>query len=221
MATLRALAIIIILAVSGYLAYDTWMTNRAVESSFSGPAGALSIASSDPGAIDPSSVSVQQRAAYTVPADQPRYIYIPSIGLGQSRVMKVGVTSGGNIDVPKNVNDTAWYDGSAKPGQEGQVFIDAHTSFSKSVNSAFNNLPKIQNGAEIIIETGDGTEVKYRVVATETADYDKVDMKKALDTPVVDNVKAPKGLTLMTCTGTYDYKTKIATKRFVVYAVQV
>jgi len=214
-AALRVIAILLILAVSGYLAWDTWMTNRTVEETFSNPASAMSIDSTNPATADPTSISNQQWSSYTVPADQPRYIYIPSIGV-QARVMNVGVTSKGNIDTPKNLNDTAWYDGSAKPNQPGEVFIDGHTSFNTSLAAAFNALPKLQKGAEITIETGDGTKVNYQVVASETVAASSVNMDKALNTPN----GATKGLTLMTCAGTFNYRTQEASERYIVYAVQ-
>ena len=150
-----------------------------------------------------------------MPADQPRMIYIPAIGVN-ARVMSVGVNSKGNIDTPANLNDTAWYDGSAKPGQDGQVFIDGHTSFSNSLYAAFNDLPKLHQGDLITIEKGNGEKINYRVSAVETVDADKVDMGKALNPPE----GATKGLTLMTCTGTFNYRTQTADKRLVVYAVQ-
>lgn len=218
-AVLRAVAVAIILAVSGYLAWDTWMTNRTVENSFANPASAMSIDGTNPVTADPTSISDQQWSAYTTPADQPRYIYIPSINV-RARVLSVGVTSQGNIDTPKNLNDTAWYDGSAKPNQDGEVFIDGHTSFSSSLAAAFNDLPKIKNGDTITVELGNGDKVNYKVVTAETVAANKVDMGKALNTPTVDGVRADKGLTLMTCTGTFNYRTQSSDKRFIVYAVQ-
>ena len=153
--------------------------------------------------------------AYTVPSDQPRYIRIPAINVN-ARVMSVGVNSRGNIDTPANLNDTAWYDGSAKPGQEGQVFIDGHTSFSSAIYAAFNDLPKLKEGDQITIERGDGQQINYHVTEIKTVDADNVDMGEALNPPE----GAERGLTLMTCTGTFNYRTQTADKRLIVYAVQ-
>jgi LPXTG-site transpeptidase (sortase) family protein len=215
-AVLRILLVVTILAISAYLAWDTWMTNRAVEDTFSNPASAMSIDGVNPTTADPTSVSNEAYTQYTTPADHPRYIYIQAINV-RARVQSVGVTSKGNIDAPKNLNDTAWYDGSAKPNQDGQVFIDGHTSFSSNLSAAFNDLPKLKVDDPIVIELGDGNKVNYKVVATETAEANKVDMGKALNTPS----GAKKGLTLMTCTGKFNYRTQTSDKRFIVYAVQV
>ena len=213
---LRYATVALIIVASGYLAWDTYTTNRSVKSSLNGnSATAMSISGTNPATAEQTAVSQEQRAAYTVPADQPRYIYIPTLGVN-ARVMSVGVNSRGSIDTPSNLNDTAWYDGSAKPGQEGQVFIDGHTSFNRHLNAAFNNLPKLKANDQVVIEKGNGEKVGYRVVATKTVETSKVDMGEALNPPA----GAKKGLTLMTCTGTFNYRNQTADKRFIVYAVQ-
>lgn len=213
---LRYATVVLIIVASGYLAWDTYTTNRSVKSSLNGnSATAMSISGTNPATAEQTAVSQEQRAAYTVPADQPRYIYIPTLGVN-ARVMSVGVNSRGSIDTPSNLNDTAWYDGSAKPGQEGQVFIDGHTSFNRHLNAAFNNLPKLKANDQVVIEKGNGEKVSYRVVATKTVETSKVDMGEALNPPA----GAKKGLTLMTCTGTFNYRNQTADKRFIVYAVQ-
>ena len=213
---LRYATVALIIVASGYLAWDTYTTNRSVKSSLNGnSATAMSISGTNAATAEQTAVSQEQRAAYTVPADQPRYIYIPILGVN-ARVMSVGVNSRGSIDTPSNLNDTAWYDGSAKPGQEGQVFIDGHTSFNRHLNAAFNNLPKLKANDQVVIEKGNGEKVSYRVVATKTVETSKVDMGEALNPPA----GAKKGLTLMTCTGTFNYRNQTADKRFIVYAVQ-
>lgn len=216
-AVLRYLAIALIIGASGYLAWDTYTTNQSVKNSFNGTASAsaMSISGTNPATADQSAISQEDKIAYTVPADQPRYITIPSIGVN-ARVLSVGVNSKGNIDTPSNLNDTAWYDGSAKPGQEGQVFIDGHTSFSNSIAAAFNALPKLQAGEQITIEKGDGERINYKVTDVKTLDVSQVNMAEALST----QGDSKKGLTLMTCTGTFNYRTQTADKRLIVYATQ-
>ena len=215
MMIVRYIAIAIVLGASAYLAWDTYNTNRGVQSSFESPAQAMSIAGVNPATADQTAVSNNDRQAYTVAADLPRIINIPVINV-TARVRTVGVNSRGDIDTPKNLNDTAWYDGSSKPNQEGQVFIDGHTSFSRNIAAAFNDLNKVHDGDQIFIETGNGAKFRYRVTGVETVDANKVDMGKVLNT----QDGAHKGLTLMTCTGTFNYRTQTADKRLIVYAVQ-
>lgn len=204
-----------LITISGYLAWDTWFTNKPINYIFSQAVGAVSIDDTNPFSVDPTTVSNQAWAAHTAPADQPRYLYLPSIGI-QSRVDSVGINSNGNIDSPKNANDSAWYDGSAKPGRDGQVFINGHKSYSSSYSSAFDKLDQIKVGDQIIIENGNGNKFTYKVVSSQTLPTSKVDMNKALNVP--DDAK--QGVTLMTYTGKYNYREQSAEQRVVVYAVR-
>ncbi len=212
---LKYLIITSLLAVSGYLAWDTWFTNKPISYIFSQAASAVSIDDTNPFGVDPTTVSNQAWAAHTAPADQPRYLYLPSLNV-QSRVDSVGINSNGNIDSPKNANDTAWYDGSAKPGQEGQVFINGHKSYSSSYGAAFDKLDQLKAGDQIVIENGNGDKFTYQVVNSQTLATDKVDMSQALNVP--DDAK--QGLTLMTYTGKYNYQHQNTDQRVVVYAVR-
>ena len=99
LSVLRVTAVLVILTVSGYLAWDTWASGHSAQT-FNATASAMSIASVNPSTADPTAVSSQQYSAYTTPADEPRYISIPSINVN-ARVQKVCVTSSGNIDVAK------------------------------------------------------------------------------------------------------------------------
>lgn len=212
---LKFVAITGVLGVSGYLAWDTWFTNKPINYSFANSAGAVSIDDTNPFNIDPTSVSNQAWGAHTAPADEPRYLYLPSINV-KARVDHVGINSSGNIDSPKNANDAAWYDGSAKPTQDGQVFINGHKSYSSSYNAAFDNLDKLKAGEQIAIETGNGERITYKVVSIEIVATDKVDMNKTLNVPT----GAKRGLTLMTYAGKYNYREQSAEQRVIVYAIQ-
>jgi LPXTG-site transpeptidase (sortase) family protein len=216
LAFIRAAIIISILAVSGYLAWDTWAVNRGQQVFSDSPVVAsVAVDEASPSGVDMTSISNQAWAAHAAPADQARYVYLPSIN-AEARVMSAGINSKGKIDVPKNVNDAAWYDGSAKPGQEGQVLLSGSTSFASTYRSVFDNVSKLQIGDRITVELGDGKMVNYRIVSNETLAADKVDTKKSLDVP--DG--ATRGLTLMICTGKFDYRTGSSDTRVIISAVQ-
>ena len=214
--TFKGLIVVAVIGASGFLAWDTWVNNRNVNGAFSNAsASAVSLDSSNPMSVDPASISNQAWNSYVVPAEQPRYLYMDSIGV-KARVISVGINSDGNINSPSNANDTGWYDGSAKPGNDGQVFINGHTSFSSAFQAAFDKLPELRAGSIITIERGDGQKINYKVISNKTVSTDEVDMKTALNVP--DG--ADQGLTIMTYTGDYNYRTKTADKRVVVYAVR-
>jgi LPXTG-site transpeptidase (sortase) family protein len=211
-------AVAVVLLISGYLAYDTWMTNRQAQDAFSAPASALAVAgeSTAPEDLDETSVSNEEKDSYRVPFDMPRYLSIPKLGLKNARVLSVGLTRGGKIDAPKSIHDVGWYDGSAKPNTEGAAFIDGHTA-GANIGGVFDNLPGLKNGDVVNLELGDGTMINYKVVHVETVAASRVDMLKALS--VYNNLE--QGLNLMTCSGNYDFRTQSYDKRTIIYTLRI
>jgi sortase A len=162
----------------------------------------------------PSSVKPKPNvvASYTVPPTNPRYISIPAIGLSQSRVVELGLTHNNQIATPDNIYDTGWFNGSAKPGQNGAMFIYGHVS-SWTANGAFHNLKKLRQGDNISITRGDGTTYVYQVVSSKVYPYNAVNMQEVLS-PIMTNKP---GLNLMTCTGAIIKGTSEFEKRLVVF----
>jgi sortase (surface protein transpeptidase) len=151
-------------------------------------------------------------ASWRVPADEPRYIFIPEIDV-KAMVKPTWQTKDGAIGTPTNVYDTSWYVHSAKPGQPGATFIDGHVSSSTSPG-VFYKLRDLQSGDKIQIEKGDGTRVTYRVVKKVFYAYDSVNMEQAL-APVNPNKSS---LTLMTCAGDVIPHTHTFSQRIAIFA---
>lgn len=169
-----------------------------------------------PDSATPSTTPVSSSAlkSYTVAPDLARYITIPSIGV-HARVLQVGVTTGGALGTPANVFDTAWYTGSAKPGQAGATLIDGHVS-SWTSNGVFYNLKKLSAGDQIQVEKGSGEVLTYTVKKVVAYDAGSVDMKTLMT--AVDPDRS--GLNLITCGGKYDSSSKEFTQRIAVFAAQ-
>jgi len=156
--------------------------------------------------------SQQDVASYSVPPTNPKYIAMPSIKLGQTRVVPLGVLKSGAIATPNNIFDAGWYTGSAKPGQEGAMFIYGHVS-SWQANGAFYDLKKLKTGDVVIVTRGDGRIYNYKVVSSKIYPYDKVDMNQVLS-PIQ---AGQPGLNLMTCTGQVIKGTSEFNERLVVF----
>jgi sortase (surface protein transpeptidase) len=171
-----------------------------------------------PGALTskfaPSSVKLKPQivATYTVPPTDPKYIAIPAIGISNTPILKLGLTSSGVIAVPDNIYETGWYDSSSKPGQAGAMFIYGHVS-SWTADGIFYNLHKLQPGDDISITRGDNTTYTYRVIKSLVYPYNAVPMSTVLNT-VSD---ATSGLNLMTCTGQVIKGTSEFNERLVVF----
>ncbi len=157
---------------------------------------------------------------HTVPPTHPRYISIPALDIGKTRVFPVGVDKNNVLGTPSNISDAAWYEKSMTPGNGyGAVLIDAHNG-GYTREGIFANLYKIEKGDDIVVERGDGKRFTYRVVSNVTmslSDVNKYGMKQMMQS--VDETK--EGLSLITCAGNYVPKLGQFDKRVMVRAVLI
>lgn len=162
----------------------------------------------------PSSKKPPQAAisSYTVAPDLPKYIEIPAIQVPKTRIMQLRLMKNNEIATPHNIYDTGWYDDSAKPGQNGAMFIYGHVSNWKA-DGVFYNLKKLQPGDTVTITRGDNKMYTYKVVSSKIYLHDKVDMSQVL-LPIDPNKP---GLNLMTCTGQVIKGTSEFSERLVVF----
>lgn len=153
-------------------------------------------------------------ASYNVAADLPRFLRIPKIQV-DAKVKRLGVKSDNELKAPSNIFDVGWYDGSAKPGENGTILLDGHVS-GPTKRGVFYSLASLKTGDVIDIERGDSQIFHYKVVKSVLYDYDKVDMAAALTSAV----PGKPGLNLMTCGGKFDVRTNKFEQRLVVFAVR-
>lgn len=167
--------------------------------------------------VDETEYSEDYIANYVVAPNMPRYFSIPSLGIINAPVSEVGLLANGAIDVPRNINMIGWYGGSSLPGTNGTALLDAHGG--DLGNGIFRTLPRIQIGADINIEMGDGRLYTYKVVDTATRPLDGANnadqyMPTALTSPQ-PNIGS---ITLITCTGEWSQMRQTYLDRFFVRA---
>jgi LPXTG-site transpeptidase (sortase) family protein len=174
-------------------------TNKQVKAQVKTLAAHTAAASSD-GTLPDNGVPSETRPTggnWRPAADEPKWITIPSLDV-TARVIKVGTKDDGEIKTPNNIFDIGWLETSAKPGQNGAMFLDGHVH-GPTEPGTFYNIKKLKAGDKITIERGDGQELTYSVVRSETYDKNNVDMVAALNTAV----PGKPGLNLITCDGKY------------------
>lgn len=203
---LSAVLLIAMVVVNAYLIYGVFSSTSILKASAS--VDRQSQSEGD----DESSVSGDDIDAYEVAADLPRTINIPSISV-QARVMQMSVKPDGQLEAPKNINDTGWYTGSSKPGYSGATLINGHVSGVRA-DGVFKNLKNLGMGDELILENGKRKLFKYKVEKTETVKAKSVNMKKLLE-PYGGKTY---GLNLITCGGKYDAQKREYSDRVLVYA---
>lgn len=106
----------------------------------------------------------------------------------------------------------AWFKYGPSPGDRGNAILDGHNRW-KNKYGVFNDLIKLKPGDEIVIEMDDGSYTYWYVHEVNRFERDEVP-------PEVMEFRWGEEpmLTLITCTGTFDYKVGTHTHRCVVVA---
>jgi LPXTG-site transpeptidase (sortase) family protein len=134
---------------------------------------------------------------YTVDADMPRRIIMPTIDT-KAYIQKVLVDQHQTIATPNNVNLAGWYVKSPKPGQSGVSIIDGHVQGRYSPG-AFKRLAELKTGDDIHIEYGDHKLLTFEVVSVDNMPVDEAGKQQYVQLAGTD-----KQMTIITCAGTYD-----------------
>lgn len=140
-------------------------------------------------------------------ASEPNSISIPSVNL-TSKFVSVGTTHN-KIDTPSS--SVGWWNRSAVPGTKGAVFLNGHNP------GVFSDLHKLENGAIVTLVDASGKSFNYTVIHREILKLSEVNMKTVLSV----QRGASQGLSIMTCMGDYNPKTRTADERLIVYAIRV
>jgi LPXTG-site transpeptidase (sortase) family protein len=143
--------------------------------------------------------------------EYPSRLVIPSLNI-DAKVQKVGVKSNGNMGVPTNFTDVAWYKDGTIPGQIGSAVIDGHVDNGLSLAGVFKHLDSIQKGDDVYVVTEKGTKLHFVVTATDLYDY------KNTPNDLIFNEKGAARLRLITCTGDWVGAERTYNKRLVVTA---
>lgn len=212
----------LVLAASGYVTIDTWLTNNKAQAIISGagvPSTDVAVDSSaqvkENEGKDETDLPVNALADYRVGPDLPRALYIDKLSIA-ARLMPMGENSDGSVQSPVNIFDAGWYTDSVKPGDIGAMFVDAHAS-GTTRQGLFAYLDTLSKGDTLQVEKGNGKRLTYRVVYTETVALEDVDMKKAL-LPYGNTLR---GLNLMTCSGAWVQDKQTYDHRVIVYTEQI
>lgn len=107
-----------------------------------------------------------------------------------------GVADDGQMDLPDDAGQAAWYQYGMTPADEaGTTVIAAHAGSDETPFGPFYGLLQSQRGDEVIVVDSAGDEHRYHVTATEQLDKDGLDF-----TPYFGR-SGPHQLVLITCGG--------------------
>ncbi len=129
------------------------------------------------------------------------------------QIVEVGVATDGSMETPKNWMEAGWYDKSAKAGEKGNVFINAHYDNNYGGPAAFWSLKNLNEDDKVFLIDEYGkthTYVVFKVFYVDINDPARLDVLKSGDGERI--------LTLITCGGVWLPGSGTYSKRLVVQA---
>lgn len=204
------LSVLIVASVTivGLVAFDYY---RVTQTGTVTPQAAQTLETDDaPSEKDPGPVTDE----YTVPADQPRSIKIPTLST-DAYVQRVGVTKNNAMATPNNIAFTGWYVKSVAPGEDGLSIINGHAG-GRYVDGVFKNLKRLTKGDSIQVQRGDLSWHNYKVVSVKT-----VSVEEASTVLYQHNAILQKQLNLITCDGNFNDASQTYDERTIVIAMGV
>jgi sortase family protein len=134
-----------------------------------------------------------------LPASRPVSISIPRLRI-RSDLVRLGVASGGVMQVPSDPAEAGWYDLGPTPGELGPAVIAGHVTWNL-VPAVFFRLGDLHRGDRVRVVRRDGVTATFEVRAVRRFPKVRFPTKAVFGT--IDYA----GLRLITCGGTYDAST--------------
>jgi Sortase domain len=167
----------------------------------------------DPGRPPAGVVVAPPRPIGVTRVTRPVYLSIPAIGV-HTRLVRLGLTTQGTLQVPSSTSVAGWYTGSPRPGQVGSAIIAGHID-SYLGPGVFFRLRLLRPGDRVYVRHANGTLAVFRVYAEHMYAKDRFPTQKVYG-PAPD----PE-LRLITCGGMFDAAIGSYLSNVVVYAAQV
>ncbi len=139
----------------------------------------------------------------------PAELLIPAIHV-DAPIEHVGITPDGEMDLPKQWNDVAWYEPGYKPGDAGSAVIVGHLD-STTDRAVFWDLRRLKTGDAVVVKGSDGAERTFAVGELNSYPYNQAPLQRIFG-PAAEPM-----LNLVTCNGRWDRATKNYDQRLVVY----
>jgi sortase (surface protein transpeptidase) len=149
--------------------------------------------------------------AHSVPL--PVSLVIPAIGV-RTRLIRLGTTSAGTLQVPKTTSVAGWYTGSARPGAIGPAVIAGHVD-SLAGQGIFFQLKVLRPGDKVYVKRAGGTIAQFVITAV------RFYVKTRFPTEAVYGPVPYAAIRLITCGGIFDHATGSYLSNVVAYGHQI
>lgn len=144
-------------------------------------------------------------------SELPQEIEIPKFGI-KTKIESVGLDSQKRMDIPRNSNNTAWYNLGPRPGDIGSAVIAGHKDNRDGSPSVFWDIKNLKKNDEIIVTDLAGS--KYTFVVKNIAEYPDASfpLEKVFNAPGEKS-----RLNLITCEGDWNSSSQNYSHRIVVF----
>jgi sortase (surface protein transpeptidase) len=149
----------------------------------------------------------------TRPVAKPVSLVIPAIDVS-TKLIHLGVTKAGTLQVPTSTTVAGWFTGSPRPGEPGGAVIAGHIDSFRGP-AVFYELSKLHPGERAFVRRADGTLAVFRI--TSVRSY----LKAKFPTNAVYGPTPNAQLRLITCGGSFDRATGHYLSNTIVYATLV
>jgi sortase (surface protein transpeptidase) len=143
----------------------------------------------------------------------PVSLSIPVIDVS-TKLIRLGLTASGALQVPSSTSVAGWYTGSSRPGAIGPAVIAGHID-SYLGPGIFFRLITLHRGDRVYVRRADGTLAVFTVTTVHMY------AKNAFPTQAVYGATPDAELRLITCGGVFDRARGSYLSNVVVYAVEV
>jgi hypothetical protein len=127
----------------------------------------------------------------------PVRLAIPDLGV-EVPLDPVGVDSGGQLELPDDVDRAGWYRFGPTPGAAGNAVVAGHVDDAEQGLGALAPLREAPVGTEVVVFEGSGTTSRWRVVSRELIAKDTIPLATLFARG------GPPRLVLLTCGGPFD-----------------
>jgi sortase (surface protein transpeptidase) len=144
------------------------------------------------------------------PIPAPTEVEIAALGV-KAPIVPLGVDKDGLMEAPDGPDVVGWYRTSARAGQPGNSVMSAHIDWRDRL-AVFANLGQLAPGDRVVVRGEDGRDYVYAVAWNRAYPKDRAPTRELLAT--TDDAV----LTLISCDGVFDQRTRDYSHRRVVRA---
>ena len=139
----------------------------------------------------------------------PAFLSIPKLDI-EAPIKEFGLDQKGNMELPENGKDVAWFEPGFQPGEKGNAVLAGHVDDEKKP-AVFFELKTLEPGDKVILQDEKGKTFTFEVREKVAYEKDDAPLRK------IFGPGDKRMLNLITCTGYFDHDIHNYVERLVVY----